>query len=191
MPFHETLEKFYRKNFREEIRRLGLEESPISPAVAQAPSHMSVYEKSMSRSISSGSTAKAPYVIPPLQLGRPILSPPPLSPVDPTMAEGIPPLKLTPLQQHLTNLIKNGINGVASTGPGDPAMGGSGTLSSDSPHSSFVNVGNGVHPAVGSQSGPSLHTSHVGSLSSFGSLKERFSRLGSLRFGGRGPSSNS
>nr|GAT57688.1 predicted protein [Mycena chlorophos] len=194
VPFHETLEKFFRKNFRDEIRRLGLDvPDPSSPSYA--PRHVSqyppsTYEQSMKRSLTSTvSTTKprAPFFIPPLQLGSPVNSAGPLSPRSPISPQDVaPPPRQTPLQRHLAHLARHGINGVSSA-PGD--TGGSDSLSAESPHNSFVNVGNGVHAVSGAKvSGASVATSK--SFTSFGSLKGRFSRFGSLNFGRRGATSS-
>ncbi|KAJ7045388.1 C2 domain in Dock180 and Zizimin proteins-domain-containing protein [Mycena alexandri] len=190
IPFHETLEKFFKKNFRDEIRRLGLEASdPISPSLGprQASQYPpSAYEQSVKQSLTSTvstTRARVPFFIPPLQLGGPVTSPPPMSPRSPTSPpDAQPPAKQTPLQRHLAHLARHGINGVSSA-PGD--TGGSDSLSAESPHNSFVNVGNGVHAVPGAKmSGASVATSK--SFTSFGSLKGRFSRFGSLNFGRRG-----
>ncbi|KAF7362005.1 hypothetical protein MVEN_00545700 [Mycena venus] len=187
IPFHETLEKFFKKNFRDEIRRLGLETAsdPISPslgprATSQYPS--STYEQSVKQSVTSSASTtrpRVPFFIPPLQLGRPVMSPPPMSPRSPMSPPDVaPPAKQTPLQRHLAHLARHGINGVSSA-PGD--TGGSDSLSAESPHNSFVNVANGVHAVPGAKvSGASVATSK--SFTSFGSLKGRFSRFGSLNF---------
>ncbi|KAK7057298.1 C2 domain in Dock180 and Zizimin proteins-domain-containing protein [Favolaschia claudopus] len=188
IPFHETLEKFFKKNFRDEIRRLGLEAAsdPLSPSarvISQYPP--SAYEQSVKQSVTSSTSTtrpRVPFLIPPLQLGRPIMSPPmsPRSPMSPPDAP--PPIKQTPLQRHLAHLARHGINGVSSA-PGD--TGGSDSLSAESPHNSFVNVGSGVHAVPGAKmSGASVATSK--SFTSFGSLKGRFTRFGSLNFGRRG-----
>ncbi|KAK0485658.1 hypothetical protein IW261DRAFT_1451404 [Armillaria novae-zelandiae] len=169
-PFHETLEKFFRKNFREEIRRLGIDETSTIPA-------SSLYEQSVIRSMSSASTKRAP-IIPPISLSfkRKTLSPPPASPID-----GIPGVpRQTPLQRHLAHLVRHGINGVASS-PGDIGggmAGGSDSVSAESPDTSLVNVNSGAAEPSG--------TSVMTSLGSLGSLKGRFSRFGSLSFGRRG-----
>ncbi|KAJ7287715.1 C2 domain in Dock180 and Zizimin proteins-domain-containing protein [Mycena rebaudengoi] len=186
VPFHETLDKFFKKNFRDEIRRLGLDVAVDSVAPSRTTSQYptSAYEQSMKRSMSTVSTTRArPFFIPPLQLGRPVMSPPPMSPRSPTSpVDAGPPAKQTPLQRHLAHLARHGINGVSSA-PGD--IGGSDSLSAESPHNSFVNVGNGVHAVPGAKvSGASVATSK--SFGSFGSLKGRFSRFGSLNFGRRG-----
>jgi dedicator of cytokinesis protein 3 len=187
-PFHETLEKFFRKNFREEIRRLGLDDSPLSPSIVRVTSQ---YEQSMIRSISSSNASSSttrPFLIPPLQLGKPILTPPPQSPRSSETPADIllPSVKQTALQQHLANLVRNGINGVAT--PGETSNGTSSYPSAESPHNSIVNVGgSGINGINGTPSAQSVHNSTLGSLGSFGSLRERLSRLGSLNFGRRGP----
>ncbi|KAK0461408.1 uncharacterized protein EV420DRAFT_1619788 [Desarmillaria tabescens] len=171
-PFHETLEKFFRKNFREEIRRLVIDETSTLPAT-------SVYEQSVIRSMSSTSTKRAP-IIPPISLSfkRKTASPPPASPID-----GIPGVpRQTPLQRHLAHLARHGINGVASS-PGDMGAGmagGSDSVSVESPDTSLVNVNSGAAEPSGS--------SVMTSLGSLGSLKGRFSRFGSLSFSRRGAS---
>jgi len=201
IPFHETLEKFFKKNFRDEIRRLavdGMSDSITVSTISRShnmtsPSSQypaSTYEQSVNRSLSSASTAR--FVIPPLNVGRPFntLAPPLESPVSQgeTNGKNHPSTKQTPLQRHLAHLARHGINGVSSA-PGD--IGGIDSLSAESPHNSFVNVGNGIHGNSGTQqSGPSVAASYMGSMGSFGSLKGRFSRFGSLNFGRRGPSNS-
>jgi dedicator of cytokinesis protein 3 len=152
-------------------------------APSQPPS--SLYEQSLKRSMSTTSTT-TPFAIPPLHLGRPVMTPPPLSPHSQNSpTEVSSPTKQTPLQRHLAHLARHGINGVSSA-PGDTGGGGD-SPSAESPHHSFVNVGNGIHNVSGAQmSGASLTTSNMGSIGSLGSLKGRFSRFGSLNFGRRG-----
>jgi len=191
VPFHETLERFFRKNFREEIHRLGIDD--VSDTLTKSPSlkshatanpqfqyQPSYNASSIARSISLSSSRRP--ALPPLQLG-PTLSPPPLSPNQLEAPAG--PLKQTPLQRHLAHLTRHGINGVSS-GPND-AQNGSDSFSVESPHDSFVNVGNGIHALQAAQtSGASVATSNFGgSLGSLNSLKGRFSRFGSLNFGRR------
>lgn len=196
IPFHETLEKFFKKNFREEIRRLavdGLSESagmtPLHQSHSRDVSHYqpSLNEQSLQRSMSTASAARGGYVIPALQVGRSAITPPPLPSQPSPNGNHIPPAsKQTPLQKHLAHLAKHGINGVSSA-PGE--NGGSDSLSVESPHNSFVNVANAIHSFPGAQmSGASVATSQIGSLGSFGSLKGRFSRFGSLSFGRKGGS---
>ncbi|THV06807.1 cytoplasmic protein [Dendrothele bispora CBS 962.96] len=196
LPFHETLEKFFRKNFKDEIRRLGLEDG--SDTVTISPSIMSggVSQRSQYQTLlydahtvnTSASTASIRRVLAPLQMNHRGAqdSAPPLSPQSPTNPESQNSLvKQTPLQRHLAHLTRHGINGVSSA-PND-TQNGSDTLSAESMHASFVNVGTTLqdvmHPAAAT-SGASVATG-PGSLASFGSLKGRFSRLGSLNFGRR------
>lgn len=189
IPFHDTLEKFFKKNFREEIRQLPpdeLSETLFFSTNGDGSSYQhSLYDQTLQRTLSNASTARGNYVLPPLQLGHPTMTT--LSPTSPTSTLHPPPHpKQTPLQRHLAHLARHGINGVSSA-PGD--TGGSDSLSVESPRNSFVNVANAVHPTVSAQIiGTSVAPSHVGSLGSFGSLKGRFSRFGSLNFGRRGNS---
>ena len=194
IPFHEALEKFFRKNFREEIRRLAVDElsesAGITPSImshSRDASHYqpSLYEQSLQKSMSTSSTARGGYIIPALQVGRSAVSPPPFSLQSLPGTDSIPSTsKQTPLQKHLAHLAKHGINGVSSA-PGE--IGGSDSLSVESPRNSFVNVANAIHSSPGAQmSGASVATSQKGSLGSFGSLKGRLSRFGSLSFGRRG-----
>lgn len=220
IPFHETLQNFFRKNFREEIRRLVVDSDSITVstasrgyAIPSGSSHYnpSAYEHSVQRSASSASTAR--FVIPPLNVGRSIMSLAPSldSPISPGGASSIHhngsqslhtgttngSKPTTILQRNLAHLTRHGINGVASA-PGD-VMNASDSLSAESPHNSFVNVSGGaggsnggIHALHSAQaSGASVATSYVGSMGSFGSLKGRFSRLGSINFGRRGASRNS
>lgn len=86
-------------------------------------------------------------------------------------------MRQTPLQRHLAHLARHGFNGVSS-GPGD--NGGSDSLSEESPRNSVVTVGNA--PAATMSGAASVTTSTLGSI---GSIKGRFSKLGSLNFGRR------
>jgi dedicator of cytokinesis protein 3 len=172
------LEKFFRKNFQEEIRRLTINGNPdhLAERLPGTSQYLppSVYEQPLQRSMSTTSTTR------PLQVGRQPLTPPlsPLSTRGAVLASDIPAgSKQTPLQRHLAHLARHGINGVSS-GPGD--NGDSGSISAGSPHDSFVNVINGI-PAAG-LSNASVANSNLGSA---GSLKGRFSRFGSLSFGRR------
>jgi dedicator of cytokinesis protein 3 len=100
---------------------------------------------------------------------------PPPSPHGRTAPETAASAKQTPLQRHLAHLARHGITGVAS---GPKENGGSDSVSIDSPRESFVNVGNGI---ITAPSGASV----VSNLGSIGSLKGRFSRLGSISFSRR------
>lgn len=194
LSFHETLEKFFRKNFQDEIRRLAADGasdnatiSSVSrshplPGSSQYPTPL--YDQPIKRSMSSASTTRQLHVIPPLQVGRQPLSltPPSLSPLTTRGATEIPAgSKQTPLQRHLAHLARHGINGVSSA-PGD--SGDTASISAGSPNESFVNVVNGLPAAAVSNA--SVANSNLGS--SVGSLKGRFSRFGSLNFGKRGHS---
>lgn len=164
-PFHETLAKFYKKNFRDEIRRLGLTGGDVG----------TTYEPTVSVSMSSGSTmTKRTIRMPSIRHA--------LSSTSAHSAEMSRTVQ-TPLQRHLAHLARHGINGVSS-GPGD-----SDSMSVESPENSFVNVGNAS--SVSQEPAPSGASSHMGSLGSLHSLKGRFSRFGSLNFGRRGGPSTS
>ncbi|KAI0063692.1 hypothetical protein BV25DRAFT_405860 [Artomyces pyxidatus] len=183
LAFHETLEKFFRKNFHEEIQRLDgpadRADAPLSPLPPPGASQYapSVNEgSSLGPSQSSASTTRQPFVIPPLQLGNPVVTPP-VSPTGGHFSAGTGGGK-TPLQRHLAHLARHGMNGVSS-GPGEGGgVARSDSLSGGSPHGSFVNVTGTAGPVAGA-SGASV----VGSIG--GSLKGRFSRFGSLNFGRR------
>ncbi|EGN99543.1 hypothetical protein SERLA73DRAFT_106135 [Serpula lacrymans var. lacrymans S7.3] len=193
LPFHETLEKFFRKNFQEEIRRLamdtGSEQVPVSPTSrSYLPSAPSQYQgstqdqSSLQRSMSNASSTRSPFVIPPLQLGIQTLTSPLLTPQSPRNflpLENPMRTKQTPLQQHLAHLTRHGLTGVSS-GPRETS-GSDGEA--ESLHDSLITVGNGAS-AVG-LSGASVAASNVGSL---GSIKGRLSRFGSLNFSRRGGS---
>ncbi|KAH9485300.1 Dedicator of cytokinesis protein 3 [Psilocybe cubensis] len=213
IPFHETLEKFFKKNFRDEIRRLAVDADSIALSTrsqniglgaassgSQYPIPSTSYEQSVKRSMSSSSTAR--FQSQPINVGRSMLTPTFESPMGPgddsnnAHSNSSSASKQTPLQRHLAHLTRHGINGVSSA-PGDLA--GVDSLSAESPHNSFVNVGsangmgngNGIHStAAGQVSGASVATSYMGSMGSFGSLKSRFSRFGSLNFGRRGGSNS-
>ncbi|KAF8919995.1 cytoplasmic protein [Mucidula mucida] len=162
-PFHETLVKFFQKNFRDEIRRLGLTGGDVG----------TTYEPTVSASMSSGSTmTKRTARMPSFKRA--------LSPTINSVE--IQRTVQTPLQRHLAHLTRHGINGVSS-GPQD-----SDSVSVESPEDSFVNVV-GNMSSVSQEPAPSGSSSHMGSLGSLHSLKGRFSRFGSLNFGRRGQSS--
>lgn len=184
LPFHENLERFFYRNFSEEIRRLSVDLSPISgpnsPSGRSLPhgSFVRIHEQARSESSSAIST-KPQFFIPPLQLGRSVVTPPPMSPRSlqtPTISEA--PTRQTPLQRNLAHLARHGMHALSS-GPGD--AGNNDSISAGSPQGSFVNVGSGI--PVASTSGASMVTSNFGN--SLGSLRGRISRLGSLNFGRR------
>ncbi|KII92851.1 hypothetical protein PLICRDRAFT_696130 [Plicaturopsis crispa FD-325 SS-3] len=191
--FHETLEKFFKKNFHEEIRRLGLDDmsermgsSLRSHTVAGTSQYQGSIrdQESLNRTMSGGSNSRPPFSIQPLQVAGRSLTPPPPSPQSTRggSMETLPQATRTPLRRHLDHLATHGINGVSSA-PGESNAGNE-SLSAESPHeSSFVITGNSAPAAA--LSGTSLATSNLGSL---GSLRGRFSRFGSLNFGRRGGS---
>ena len=185
LGFHDTLEKFFHKNFHEEIQRLSLEipaergtaSSLRPPDASYAPSL--VEATSIIPSRSSVSTTRAPFIIPPLQLPVPHIT----SPQSPIASFSSSTVQPTRLQKHIAHLARHGMNAVASS-PGEGIDSGvpprSDSLSVGSPHGSFVNVtGNAGHSASAGNSGASLLGSKTGSL------KGRFSRFGSLSFGRR------
>lgn len=191
LPFHETLEKFFRKNFQDEIRRLAANRT--SDHMTASPNHLlpdalqsqaSLYEhQPLKRSISTTSTTRPPDLVPPLHVGRQPTTTIAATPLSPRgVLESPTSFKQTPLQRHLAHLARHGITGVSS-GPGN--NGDSASVSAGSPHDSFVNVGNGLPAAA--LSNASVSISNLGS--SVGSLKGRFSRFGSLNFGRRGGNS--
>lgn len=201
IPFHETLVKFFRRHFRDEIRRLAVDDnmsdsisnlsrtqlhSVLPSSTTTGYYETSSYEQSLKRSGSSASTARF-GTIPPIQVSHsldilPSLLPTPITGDSPSMAnnDGLGlASKQTPLQRHLAHLARHGINGVSSA-PENPATT---SLSTGSPHNSFVHVGHpaGSSLAGGAQtSGASGSASYMGSLHSFGSIKGRLSRFGSL-----------
>lgn len=193
LPFHETLEKFFRKNFQDEIRRLTADGASDQLTISSPVSRNQgvptpLYEQnSLERSQSTTSTTRPPYVVPPLQVGHQPMSPPLLSPMvtrGTILASDLPAgSKQTPLQRHLAHLARHGINGVSSAPGGDNGDAASISIA-ESPHDSFVNVANGLPAAA--LSNASVANSNLGS--SVGSLKGRFSRFGSLNFGKRGHS---
>jgi len=181
LTFHETLEQFFHKNFGEEIRRLSFD-APTERGIATSlrPPDASSYTSSLadatSTTPSNASASRAPFAIPPLHLPGTNITPP-QSPATSFTGSAIQP---TRLQKHMAHLARHGMNAVSS-GPGEGADGGihrSDSLSVGSHQGSFVNVTGTAGPSA-TNSGASL----AGSKS--GSLKGRFSRLGSLSFGRR------
>jgi len=181
LTIHEgTLEKLFRKNFNEEIRRLAVDNgrgdaTPISPSVrSPGGSKPSLYERSMNQSLTSVSTSR-PTKNGPLQLSRPTMTPPPLSPPSALLSPGISMTESqhdgnspaqTPLQRHLAHLVRHGFNGLSSRPDNDSHL-------SRSPPSSSANL-------PGSFGG----SASIASVTGSGSIKTRLSnKLGSLNFG--------
>lgn len=187
LGFHTTLEGFFRKNFHEEIQRLAMD-WPSGDGFISTRAHHDLdvsphYQMhAEQRSIDYGLPESSPLqrVPPPLDLRRTVSTAPSL--VSPpkdngqSLADGLLPPKQTPLQRGLAHLARHGVNGVASS-PRD-------TVGSDfeggSPHDSLTNGSGG--PVANLSGAASYTTSTIGSI---GSLKGRFSRLGSLNFGRR------
>ncbi|CAL1708002.1 unnamed protein product [Somion occarium] len=193
LPFHSTLESFFRKNFHEEIQRLAVDfqhdansisSHPTQHTILQSyPSSLQdqVYERSMQ---DSSSVNRPNLAMAPLDVTRTIMDPAPLSPESvrdnvQQRANGVlsPQTQQSLLQRHMAHLTRHGFNGVAS-GPRERA--GSDTFSEGSPHDSFAN-GHGMPFHV--NSGASITTSTMGSIG--GSIRGRFSKFGSLNFGRR------
>ena len=178
LTIHEgTLEKLFRRNFNEEIRRLAVgngrgDATPLSPLVkSPGDSKPSLYERSVNQSLTSVSTSR-PTPNGPLQLSRPTMTPPPVSPRSGLLSPGIsmaesqhdghPPAQ-TPLQRHLAHLVRHGFNGLASRPDNDSHL-------SQSPPSSSANLLGG--------------SASVASVTGSGSIRARLSdRLGNLGFG--------
>jgi dedicator of cytokinesis protein 3 len=173
------MQKFFRRNFRDEIRDLAVEQDSILPPrptdTAYPPS---AYEGSVSRSVTSSGTR--PFVIPPLNLGRQLMTPPLPSPA--STAHQTSHSNQTPLARHLAQLTKHGINAVSSA-PGELTAADS-VDSVESPRNSFMNVATNGHRHEMSQAEASA-ASIVSGGSFTSSLRGRFSRFGSLNFGRR------
>jgi len=180
LAIHEgTLEKFFRKNFYEEIRRLAvgngrIDGPPLSPSVkSPGTTGPSLYERSMNQSVTSVLTSR-PTQNGPLQLSGPAI--PPLPPPPGLLTSGVntaenqydahSPGQLTPLQRHLAHLVRHGFNGVASRPDNDSHL-------SQSPPSSTANL-----------PGDPLGSASTASATGSGSIKARLSnKFGSLNFG--------
>jgi dedicator of cytokinesis protein 3 len=184
LGFHETLETFFRKNFEEEMLRISFE-APTERGVApsslhplDAPSYASSLADAISVNQSSSSATRAPFAVPSPPVPALHITPP-QSPS--TSFVGSMTQQPTRLQKHIAHLARHGMNAVAS-GPGDidGFHNRTDSLSLGSPQGSFVNVTGTAGPSVTNAGAASI----AGSKSA-GSLKGRFSRLGSLSFGRR------
>ncbi|GJJ06217.1 hypothetical protein Clacol_000407 [Clathrus columnatus] len=182
LPFHETLERLFQKNFSEEIIRLPLESvadvkefpEPIFPA-SYTPGSL---QNNLLRERSESSFPERSVISSPIHGGK---STPALTPVSPTASYNALSVNAndsgrrqqTPLQRHLAHLARYGMTGVSS-GPGDrQPLNGSDEHSASSFRESSVNL-NGAGPA---HSGVSL--THSGS----GSLRTALRKFGSLNLG--------
>lgn len=198
LAFHATLEKFFHKNFADEIRRLSMDSSPEPRAVDAVPTSARLpptaampspnYAALYVRSPLTGAAVHLlhhsrtqPLNVGPIHVG--MMASTSTSPLSPRSQEnGVPVaeapwMKQTPLQRHLAYLARFGFNGVSS-GPGD--NGGNDSFSEESPRNSVVTVGNNPVPTFSGAASVTAST-----LGSIGSIKGRFSKLGSLNFGRR------
>ncbi|KAK2467786.1 hypothetical protein APHAL10511_000081 [Amanita phalloides] len=186
IPFHETLEKFFKRNFRDEIKRLAMDGMSDTDTVSPSPRsyHVPPSGQSIQRNPSSSSAGRPTLTIPPLQLGHSPMTPSSLGPQSPSSPDiTTPPAKQTMLQRHLAHLARHGINGVSS------GLENTASDSSMESRTSFVHVGNSAStPPI---TGTSVAASTIGSIGSFGSLKGRLSRFGSLNFTRRSTTSRS
>lgn len=167
LSFHTTLEAFFHKTFHDEIERLAVESHDLVSARPdfdyQPPA--SAYSTSINRrSFDALDVSRPPSVSPSTQTPLPPLPDGPLS------------AKQTPLQRGLAHLARHGFNGVAS-GPRDNT---SDFEEISNPHDSYMNGAGG--PVANLSGAASVTASTMGSM---GSLRGRFSRLGSLNFGRR------
>ena len=192
LPFHETLERLFQKNFSEEIIRLPAESvayagqnsdviSPTSPTssplLRQSPTnYRSSSQGGLFRKRSESSMLGRSVVLPPMQLSKLSGGGPPISPPPYGHMRGAVELtgkrNQTPLQKHLAHLARYGMNGVSS-GPGDRQnVGGSDEHSASSLRDSSVNL-NG---AIAGHSGVSI-------AQSGGSFRSTLRKFGSLSMG--------
>lgn len=178
LRFHQTLEELFRKNFPEEIGRIGAQggfEDVPPQSYARVNDQSSLHENaSAQRSFSSSGGQSS---LPAFTLTTTV-PPQPMSPFTPSKDHGVdfPSFtKRTPLQLHAAHVARHGINGVSTGGRQDTIGSEAGT---GSPRNSLITVGNA--PSVTAPSGASIVTSTVGSI------KGRLSRFGSLRTGRRG-----
>ncbi|KAH9924408.1 cytoplasmic protein [Fomitopsis serialis] len=176
VSFHSTLEKFFHKNFGEEIQRLGLDlNAPPRPSLLASP-------RSGARPLPNPQDQLRPQLgLMPVQVG-PAYNSPALSPlssrsVNDSGSVELPQNKQTPLQRHLAHLARHGFNGVSS-GPGDA---GGDNLSEESPRDSFIATG-GI-PITGLSGAASVSASTMGG--SMGSIRGRLSKFSSLNFARR------
>lgn len=194
IPFHNTLETFFRRNFQEEIQRLAVEFHHDANSISSRPTQNTVlqsyqsslqdhggYERSVPDSLSSN---RPNFAMTPLDVGRPAVETTSLSPVSVrenvlTSADGVtsPGQQQSLLQRHMAHLTRHGFNGVAS-GPRERAA--SDSFSEIFPHESFTN---GHNIPLNMTSAASITTSTMGSIG--GSIRGRISKFGSLNFGRR------
>lgn len=204
MSFHETLMRFFRTNFHDEIQRLPVEgiselEEEIAARAQQQQSRSgnetdewSGQRHGRSDSMTSangpnGQPATAivgqqSFFIPPLAFGQ--VPGAGLSPSTPTSSRR-PVDTMTPLQRNLARLTRYGMSSITS-GPGDRAIpnerAGAATVASEggetSPHGSFVNVG----PGTSSVSRLSVQATAKDVASTISAARSRVSRMASLNW---------
>ncbi|KAH9830756.1 cytoplasmic protein [Rhodofomes roseus] len=179
ISFHNTLDKFFRKNFAEEIQRLGLDLQSSSRPLESSL----VSPRSGTRPLPNPLDQTRPQLgLMPVQVG-PAYNSPALSPLssrsvnDNASVELLPHNKQTPLQRHLAHLARHGFNGVSS-GPGDA---GGDNMSEESPRDSFIATG-GI-PITNLSGAASVSMSTMGG--SIGSIRGRLSKFSSLNFARR------
>src|ERR1700754_1475573 len=94
LPFHEAMERMFRKNFHDEIQRLTTEDpvddldtGTVQDSQSIRKSISSHYQSSLHnaagahrKAAQTVKTQRSPFIIPPLQLGRTDLDPSPISP---------------------------------------------------------------------------------------------------------------
>ncbi|KAI0717219.1 cytoplasmic protein [Cerioporus squamosus] len=179
LAFHATLEKFFHKNFSDEISRLSVDSSPEPRALDAVPTSARLPPSAAMPSPNYTTLRTQPLNVGPIHVGvTPSASgASPLSPRSQETVAEAPWMKQTPLQRHLAHLARHGFNGVSS-GPGD--AGGSDSFSEESPRNSVVTVGNNPVPTFSGAASVTAST-----LNSIGSIKGRFSKFGSLNFGRR------
>jgi dedicator of cytokinesis protein 3 len=179
LPFQETLEQFFRKNFAPELRVLGVDgilESEYAHSISPSSVSTSGVSPVSPPSIFDGQPSAPAFLLPPIQLGR--SAPPRADSIrSPRLSiqESIPDAgpstpRPNPLKRQLQHLARHGFSGGVTSGPVSPV---SETIRSpDSPASgSFINV----------MAPPGL--SATPSISGKSSMKSRLSRLGSMRLG--------
>ncbi|KDQ21902.1 hypothetical protein BOTBODRAFT_169082 [Botryobasidium botryosum FD-172 SS1] len=176
-PFHETLEKFFRKNFHDEIQRLPIDSHSDQISTPNSKTHSyqgypgSVDETADPRKRSMSSSVTAPtFAISSQQFSRsaPSLYLPPATAFrDFGMADTGSPR--SPLQRNLAHLVRHGMNGISSA-PADRSLEFSESRSESPPlneSGSFVNVIPATPPIM--RDTPMITPT-----------KGRFSRIGSI-----------
>lgn len=180
LPFHETLERLFQKNFSEEIIRLPLESAvevrDFTRSASPSLNTPTSLRNNLLRKRSESSFPEPSGISSPTQAGK---TTPGLTPISPTASYNLlngtdssGRRQQTPLQKHLAHLARYGMTGVSS-GPGDrQPLTGSDGHSASSLRESSVNLNGGP-----THSGVSL------SHSASGSLRTALRKFGSLNLG--------